>query len=59
MLSLGDRNGKAASHGLFQLSKNDVRAFWKDDKLRAAIISTDNIYITGELGEGSWRGSTA
>lgn len=51
-ISLGDHGDKAASQGLFQLSKDDVRAFWKDDKLRAAFVSTDNIYITGELGEG-------
>ena len=52
-LSLGDHDGKAASQGLFQLSKDDVCAFWKDDKLRAAIVPTDNIYIIGELGEGT------
>lgn len=51
-LYIGDRDSKAASQGLFQLSKDDVRAFWNDEKLRAAIVSTDNIYIIGELGEG-------
>lgn len=52
ILSLGDKDGKAVSQGLFQLSKEDACAFWKDDKLRAALVSTDNIYIIGELGEG-------
>ena len=40
------------SQGLFQLSEEDVHAFWKDDNLRKALVPTDNIYLIGELGEG-------
>ena len=48
-----DHEGKAGSQGLFQLSKEDVHAFWNDDKLRKALVSTDNLYLIGELGEGA------
>ena len=34
------------------MSEEDVQAFCKDENLRKALVATDNLYITGELGEG-------
>ena len=37
---------------LFHLSEEDVHTFVTDDKLRKALVPVDNLYITGELGQG-------
>lgn len=37
---------------LFQLSQEDVHAFGENEMLREALVPMNNLYVTGELGEG-------
>lgn len=42
----------SVENNLFQLTEDDVLAFTKDEKLRAALVPMNNLYLTGELGQG-------
>ena len=54
-----DKVKKQVNQDLFHLSEEDVQAFCKDEALKKALVPTDNLYITGELGEGEQLLSTS